>query len=321
MRIQRLILFLVVVAALAFVATRCFEAERSAQRNPTTETTQPRSGDKPATERRLPATPGTVLAQDTQQPAAETATAEEAAPPVWIDVRSRPEDPDTGAGIVGMVVDAAGAPVEGVKVQAEPFRDPGVHSFVTYPHAKTGADGCFEISDLNPWQRVQLRLQPTEGFLETVYGAPALEAARTAAAGRLLVFRGGSIVGHVVDEQGRTCHVGSVVAELEDPDLAAWIVEDWQKLRTRPDETGAFEMAGIRPGRYRITAEHGALTGETFATVSEGAATTIQVQLGSLRVVNVSVRDPEGRPLRARLKRPNPEASPHIQPKTAVALA
>jgi protocatechuate 3,4-dioxygenase beta subunit len=155
----------------------------------------------------------------------------------------------------GLVVDAAGRPVDGAEVQVERRRDapPGYIDFKAW----SGADGRFRLRPLLPGETYRLTASRT-GF------TPGTTVVRTGPEGapdattRIVLSQGLSAHGRVVDPAGRAVAGAEVLLvptpaqeeSFSDPHLPPGIV------RASTDAQGAFELRLVPPGRFDLAARH-----------------------------------------------------------------
>jgi hypothetical protein len=149
-----------------------------------------------------------------------------------------------GGVVDGIVVDSASAlPIEGAKVV--------VVSGGNKNSATTGADGIFEIRDLNNVKsnKVTLRVTHPDFVTETVAGIDLRETA-TSRNLQVSMYQGGDLNGKVFDVEGKPKKGVSVylsgVGELKS--------RPGVNQSQRSDLKGIFRFNNLTPGSYRITA-------------------------------------------------------------------
>lgn len=99
------------------------------------------------------------------------------------------------AAVLGTVVDVAGEPVAGAEIEIlGRFRDRGL--------ARSGARGRFLVPSLTPTSAARLRAEKP-GYAPTTLDIPLLEGGRTVAGLRVVLERGRSVIGRVVDGEDR----------------------------------------------------------------------------------------------------------------------
>lgn len=154
-----------------------------------------------------------------------------------------------GAVLSGRVVDEAGRPVPGARVQATPKGGSPTRTFVRTPRANTdltGPDGAFRIDCLEggayavactPWDPA-LRAA-TKDIQAMPGGEQRLE---------IVVRQTGSIQGVVKDSTGRALSRNLAGLRLHRRDEPS----ERQRVTGYPDDRGQFRFAGLLPGLYRI---------------------------------------------------------------------
>jgi uncharacterized GH25 family protein len=149
-----------------------------------------------------------------------------------------------GQHIAGVVVDASGAPVEGVMLQTQlEGGDPRARESQGWEQTKR--DGTFRAAGLLPGQ-YSLQLMSTHQPTPREPTKVTVEAGRNVEGVRLVLDRGGGIAGSVADEDGAPVPNVQVTAVGE-----SW---SWMSDRTMSRDDGSFLMEGVRPGEYRVRA-------------------------------------------------------------------
>ena len=161
---------------------------------------------------------------------------------------------EPGVEIAGIVVDEAGRAVAGAEVAAsdEDSELAFVFSFAGArgePAATSGADGRFLIPDRRRGQLVDIQVTHPD-YLEAT--AAAVEAP-TDAPVRIVLERGSGVSGVVVDPTGGPVARARVAVE---PDDSAGMAARFSAIshQALTDDTGAFEIDGVKPGKIRLTA-------------------------------------------------------------------
>lgn len=148
----------------------------------------------------------------------------------------------------GRVLDPSGRPVEGIIVSAVDNNSSTIPIWVNgFAHNRSDESGFFELRGVPP-KKARL-MASTSGWLladEPVIDVPA-DAVIDGI--ELRLKRGGTVVGNVLDSQGRPVPEALVevtprITMPEDPPA------------THSDEQGRFSVSGLRAGRYSVRAEH-----------------------------------------------------------------
>lgn len=162
--------------------------------------------------------------------------------------------------LVGRVLSAATAPVEGAEIllryPPDPERLPELPPDRIVAVAKTGADGRFEAKDLRPAQGVDLIVRHPD-HAPTVYLGYSLAAGATVQS-VVLMRSGGSVAGRVVDAAGKGVAGAKVYAYPDREDLSGAGAGDLPASPTRREtETGpdgAFRLDHVPAGRRALVA-------------------------------------------------------------------
>ncbi len=145
--------------------------------------------------------------------------------------------------LTGVVVDAADRPVAGVQILAESSFD--FRSRRGPPTVRSGSDGGFRFEGLRPGGVYEL-IAVHEGFSQTRTTVQIPTAGRPAAAPlRILLQKGTSVFGRVVDEAGLPVPGAEV-------NLRA---EEGASLKATSGQDGRFEIRHIGPGTCNLAAQ------------------------------------------------------------------
>jgi protocatechuate 3,4-dioxygenase beta subunit len=158
---------------------------------------------------------------------------------------------EPAAPISGQVVDEAGKPVEGAKI--ETVTNPAGSRMVRVENkgAMSGAAGRFVLRQL-PAGRVHTVMAAKEGF------APARQLADSTAAVRLILRKGTVAVGRVVDEQGLpVAGVKLTLALSEEADPLPRLPLQFSGVS---DAKGSFRLPNVSGGRFDLLAERPGFT-------------------------------------------------------------
>jgi len=161
------------------------------------------------------------------------------------------------APISGQVVDEAGRPVQGAKV--ETVTNPAEHQMIRMETKRfwTGPDGRFVLRQL-PAGRVHAVAAIKDGF------APAHQLGDSAAPIRLTLRRGTIAAGRVVDEQGQPV-VGvelALVAAEQDPTPRPGL-----EFSAMSDAKGSFRIPNVSAGRFDLRASRPGFTSANLSGI------------------------------------------------------
>lgn len=168
-----------------------------------------------------------------------------------------------GAWIAGVVRDGSTkAPIEGARVQAWAPKAGGPwEPKASLVETRTDAQGRFRLDGLGPGRQV---LRATARG----YGAQFETSARPGTSVSFYLPSGAGVVGRVRDSQDRP--VAGAVVDVESARSGVGF-----RPAGRPEETdtqGRFEVLGLQPGEYRLTARHRELAPAiTTVTLARGA--------------------------------------------------
>jgi len=207
-----------------------------------------------------------------------------------------------GLSVAGRVLDGAGKPVKGARVQLERFQEGGSVSMTWISQeesAETDEAGRFRIGGLEKEASFRLRVE-AEGFL-----GKRVDRVKPGDQGVLVILgKGCSVRGRVVDFQGR-------------PLASFWVkgaripFDGGRKVAGGREKPGFFRLEGLRPGVWIFAAgtKGGLLSEPVVRKLRQGEG----VDLGVLRVSRpaelvVRVLDGKGRPLEGVRVRADKEA-------------
>jgi protocatechuate 3,4-dioxygenase beta subunit len=196
-----------------------------------------------------------------------------------------------GAWIAGVVRDGSTkAPIQGARVQAWAPRAGGPwEPTAGLVETRTDAQGRFRLDGLGPGRQV---LRATARG----YGAQFETSARPGTSVSFYLPSGAGVVGRVRDGQDRP--LAGAVVEVEFPRSSLVLFE----AAPRPDETdaeGRFEILGLQPGEYRLTARHRELAPAiTTITLARGAVEQADLVLRPGVEVAGRLVDAEEKPVR-----------------------
>src|SRR5262249_14676909 len=160
-----------------------------------------------------------------------------------------------GIDVLGVVVDANGAPVDGAAILVT---DSGCYPQITFSLARSAGDGTFRLRSLGSSQLVGARL-PALGTSEFVYVEGAQRDPKAAARMRLVLpGAAGSVGGQVIDREGHPL-AGALVSVGRIQAIEMHPLEDGygetppaQHLLT--DAEGRFLAAGMNAGAVPLRA-------------------------------------------------------------------
>ncbi|MEM7584896.1 MAG: carboxypeptidase-like regulatory domain-containing protein [Acidobacteriota bacterium] len=160
---------------------------------------------------------------------------------------------EPGVQLEGRVFDSEGEPLAEAEVWVAPAGSVPLESLLRAPHhdrsappvAISDAEGRFVVADLAPRQAVDLWID-RDGFLPTA--APGLEAPSTEPL-RVELRRAASRAGKVVVAAGDAVAGAAISARSSERELMAF-----EPPTVTTDETGAFELVDVAPGRLEVDA-------------------------------------------------------------------
>lgn len=188
------------------------------------------------------------------------------------------------APIRGTVTDHAGQPVVGASVRAEPrgADAPSTFSFEVGP-ATSGPDGAFHVEEALYGYTYRLTAQ-AEGYASSILDLVPLEPGMPVEPVHLVLSKGRSVLGSVVDTDGNP------VAEAEVSLLWPLDPSDFRSGLEAPaaagatDGRGAFLLPATGPGQYEVRVRHGAYADRPLSPVEVPAGES-DFDLGELTLV------------------------------------
>ncbi len=160
--------------------------------------------------------------------------------PIRIALGPRPGDATASESIAGVVVDARGAPIEGVVVQAY-FRGPSLHPI---GQGASGEDGRFAIEGLDRGPHVLVATHPSRPRAQL---PQVMTGTRDA---RIEMAAGIAVTGRVIDEDGQPVPAFTVIARVARGALVRHNVGSVSSY----DPEGRFELAGLTEGELELVA-------------------------------------------------------------------
>lgn len=221
---------------------------------------------------------------------------------------------ERGAYIAGRVVDAEGEPIAGATVRPDVNRFPGDNLSrkrfrpMRKIKAKTDSEGKFELSGLEAHPSYSVHARHSEYAPNTVTGIQ-LEPRVAVKSVEVQLFRGGTIQGRVVDNEGKALAGIRVRAKDEKKRtglLHADPLEELMTISTREtDEDGTFSLSRLPEGLYTVLADPKRTRPELISTSLEKIDVTDE-QISEELVLTLEV----GAVLRGKVVDPAGEAVP-----------
>jgi protocatechuate 3,4-dioxygenase beta subunit len=222
------------------------------------------------------------------------------APPAGQEAPLALKLPPAGS-ITGQVVDAAGQPLTRVRIAALPFQwmdggspQPGM--------AWSRADGRFRLPLLSPGKLYEVAAA-LDGFAPATEKAGALPRGRSPRPVRIVLERGATIVGKVLDSEGQPVRGAELTLALSQEAMlsqgSSW--SGGPLGRAASDAAGSFAIPHLAPGRFELQVKRKGFVQLSMPQV-EVPARTARVDLGALTlergaVIEGRVTDPAGVPL------------------------
>jgi len=221
----------------------------------------------------------------------------------------------TPGSITGTVTDLLGQSLNNITVEV--YADPdetGIWSLMN--SSVTGKDGTYEISGLQGVYRVKFYDATTPSLYATEYYP---DAKRLDEAKLVIVEMGanvtvdaqlattGQVTGIVTDATGNPLEQGNVAAYGDLDGNGVW---DLLPANASTDSSGAYTLAGLDPGHYRLRFsdpnQHNSaefysdtlkIQDATDLVISAGGTITANAQLGQLGSIHGRITDPSGTPI------------------------
>jgi protocatechuate 3,4-dioxygenase beta subunit len=154
------------------------------------------------------------------------------------------------ATLAGRVVDGAGQPLAGAKVETVFSRKGRSESVL----ARSRGDGSFRLTGLLPSGVYELTATH-QGFARKEVSVRTAPPGQASAPVRIVMTDGQTAFGRVVDEGGRPVS-GAEVRLMSLDARNASSVESWQLAMATADAEGRFEFRHLRPGAVQVSAKH-----------------------------------------------------------------
>ena len=176
-------------------------------------------------------------------------------PSSWIEIEL-----DHGVSVSGVVVDDAGAPLAGARIDTTPLDAAGG---ATREGAVSAVDGTWTVERLVPG-RYRLRAR-AEGYYTAEQEEPTLLDEDLAGV-RLELRRGVALEGRVVGADFDQLADLKIVARSVSPDIDDFV----SAVVTEVDFEGGFRLEGLSPGTWRVSVGHMSFGGPSSAEVVVG---------------------------------------------------
>src|SRR5688572_18644503 len=159
---------------------------------------------------------------------------------------------------VGRILDAKGASVHGAYVAAVASGDTEEGQLTDWPSTRCGADGRFELRNLNPRLRHVLFVREP-GLATVVYDFPVAESVEEVLdLGDVVLPEAATLLGRVVDERGEGVPGVEVVLSGWNHDRFRWASDERLgghyvgRRRGRSDDLGRFSFADLPAGSFQL---------------------------------------------------------------------
>ncbi len=218
---------------------------------------------------------------------------------------------DPAGAILGRVVDTAGQPLAKVAVAAQPVQWMGERP-PRYASTRSRADGRFRLPDLSPGKLYAVTASQ-EGFAPASVKTGALPRDRHPAPVRIVLERGATAFGRVLDRENRPVRgAGLVLVPANEGILGRqnFIGDGETVAQAASNPEGRFELQHLNPGRFQLRVKRQGFAPFALPEI-EIPPRTARIDLGALTLdrglaIEGRVTDPRGVPL--------PEALVELRP-------
>jgi protocatechuate 3,4-dioxygenase beta subunit len=218
---------------------------------------------------------------------------------------------DPAGAILGRVVDTAGQPLAKAAVEAQPVQWMDERS-PRYASTRSRADGRFRLAALSPGKLYAVTATQ-EGFAPASVKTGALPRDRHPAPVRLVLERGATAFGRVLDRENRPVRGAELVLMPANEGILGqqiFIGDGETVAQATSNPEGRFELQHLNPGRFRLRVERKGFAPFALPEI-EIPPRTARVDLGALTldrglVIEGRVTDSRGVPL--------PEAQVSLSP-------
>jgi hypothetical protein len=206
------------------------------------------------------------------------------------------------ASLSGQVVDSASNPIEGVNLFWMVAEEAAVRGLAlpSEPHARTAADGTFQIRGIPSGRRFNLVARHSD-FLGAEQAGLIVQPGEELTGVQMMLHRGGQITGVVVDATRQPVAGATLTARAAQPPGPTL-----PAVSSGPD--GSFAIPNTPMGSFEVTCEAPGYVKVVNSHVRD-VATGVQFVMLKEAVYGGRFRDPDGKPLqkfRVRLRRADP---------------